>query len=147
MKLLLFSVVYFCWDHKTHISSCDMGRHQTKTCNVFFKAMRNDYLKRHMMRRDHLHGNMIRHEQENEDNVVTLGERLYMAAKILLLYNEFEYDSSGENDRQSVDRDEKSEGGEDQSETSDESGEDDDSNEDEDNVDVENRDDQSDMSN
>ena len=43
--------------------------------------------------------------------------------------------------------DRRSEGGEDQSETSDESGEDDDSNEDEDNVDVENRDDQSDMSN
>ena len=54
---------------------------------------------------------------------------------------------AGETDRQYVDRDGKSEGGEDQSETSDESGEDDDSNEDEDNVDVENRDDQSDIYN
>ena len=126
-----------------------MGRHKTKTCNVCFKAMRSDHLQRHMMRRDHLHGNMKRTDRKtgNEDNVVTLGERLYMAAKILLLYNEFEYDSNGENDRQSLDRDERSEGVEDQSETSDESGEDDDGNEDEDNVDVENRDDQSDMSN
>ena len=55
-----------------------------------FASMKGDDLKTHMMRRDHLHGNMKRHEQENEDNVVTLGERLYMAAKILLLYNQFE---------------------------------------------------------
>ena len=40
-----------------------MGRHQTKTCNVCFKAMRGDHLKRHMKR----------HERENEDNFVTRG--------------------------------------------------------------------------
>ena len=61
-------------------------------------------------------------------------------------YNEFEFDGSDEKDRLSVDRDEQSEGGEDQSETSDESGDDGDSNEVEHNVDVENRDEQSDMS-
>ena len=34
-----------------------MGRHQTKTCNVCFKAMSSSNLKRHMMRMDHLMGN------------------------------------------------------------------------------------------
>ena len=38
-----------------------MGRKQTKTCDVCFKTMRSDVLKRHMKR----------HERENEDNVVT----------------------------------------------------------------------------
>ena len=51
-----------------------MGRHQTKTCNVCFKAMRGDHLKRHIM--DHLHGNVIRHEQGNEDNVVNKEKKI-----------------------------------------------------------------------
>ena len=50
-----------------------MGRNQTKTCDVGFKSMRGDNLKKHIMRMDHLHGNVIRHEQENEDNVVNKG--------------------------------------------------------------------------
>ena len=42
-----------------------MGRNQTKTCNVCFKAMRSDVLMRHMRR----------HEEKtvNEDNVLTNG--------------------------------------------------------------------------
>ena len=44
-----------------------MGRHQTKTCNVCFKAMRGDHLKRHMKRHEEKTG--------HEDNVVT--SRLY----------------------------------------------------------------------
>ena len=151
-----------------------MGRHQTKTCNVCFKAMRSDNLKRHMMRRDHLmdnnEDNVVNKEkkisceddrqseggedhlteQENEDNVFTLDEKLNMAAKILFLHPQSispsphfpEWINAGLEEQTIF-----SEGGEDQSETSDESGEDDDSNEDEDNVDVENRDDQSDISN
>ena len=42
-----------------------MGRHQTKTCNVCFKAMRGDHLKRHMKRHEEKTG--------HEDNVVTYG--------------------------------------------------------------------------
>ena len=57
-----------------------MGRHKTKTCNVCFKTMRGDNLKRHMMRRDHLT------EQENDDNVMTLGERLHITAKMVFLH-------------------------------------------------------------
>ena len=44
-----------------------MGRNQTKTCNVCFKTMRSDNLKRHMMRRDHLT------EHETKDSIVTKG--------------------------------------------------------------------------
>ena len=44
-----------------------MGRNQTKTCNVCFKAMRSDVLTRHMRRH-------VR-KLVNEDNVVT--SRLY----------------------------------------------------------------------
>ena len=40
-----------------------MGRHKTKTCNVCFKSMRGDVLKRHMKR----------HEWETEDKAVTKG--------------------------------------------------------------------------
>ena len=38
-----------------------MGRNKTKTCNVCFKSMRSDNLKKHMKR----------HERENEDNFIT----------------------------------------------------------------------------
>ena len=38
-----------------------MGRNQTKTCNVCFKSMRSDNLKKHMKR----------HERGNEDNFIT----------------------------------------------------------------------------
>ena len=40
-----------------------MVRNLKKTCNVCFKSMRGDNLKKHMKR----------HERENEDNVVTKG--------------------------------------------------------------------------
>ena len=40
-----------------------MGRHQTKTCNVCFKSMRSDNLKKHMKK----------HERGNDDNIVTKG--------------------------------------------------------------------------
>ena len=40
-----------------------MGRHQTKICNVCFKTMRSDNLKKHMKK----------HEGENEDNIMTKG--------------------------------------------------------------------------
>ena len=42
-----------------------MGRNQTKTCNVCFKAMRSDVLMRHMKRHEEKTG--------HEDNVVTYG--------------------------------------------------------------------------
>ena len=32
--------------------TCNMGRHQTKTCKVCFKSMRGDHLKRHMKKHD-----------------------------------------------------------------------------------------------
>ena len=41
-----------------------MGRNQAKTCNVCFKTMRGDHLKR----------NKKKHEGGNEDNIVTNGE-------------------------------------------------------------------------
>ena len=40
-----------------------MGRNQTKTCNVCFKSMRSDYLKKHMKK----------HERGNDDNIITKG--------------------------------------------------------------------------
>ena len=40
-----------------------MGRNQTKTCNVCFKSMRGDNLKRHMKK----------HERGNEYNFITKG--------------------------------------------------------------------------
>ena len=43
--------------------TCNMGRHKTKTCNVCFKSMRSDYLKKHMKK----------HERGNDDNIVTKG--------------------------------------------------------------------------
>ena len=43
--------------------TCNMGRHQTKTCNVCFKSMRSDKLKKHMKK----------HERGNDDNIVTKG--------------------------------------------------------------------------
>ena len=59
-----------------------MGKNLKKTCNVCFKTMRGDNLKRHMMRRDHLT------DHHNDDNVITLGERLHIAAKMVFLYPE-----------------------------------------------------------
>ena len=106
--------------------------------------MISDNLKTHTMRRDHLT------EQENDDNVLTLGKRLDIAAKMVFLHPQLLSPSPHFPEWINTWLEEQtifSEGGEDQSETSDESGEDDDSNEDEDNVDVENRDDQSDISN
>ena len=47
-----------------------MERNQTKTCDVCFKTMRGENLKRHIIKMNHLQGKVIRHEQENEDNVV-----------------------------------------------------------------------------
>ena len=38
-----------------------MGRNQTKTCDVCFKSMRGDVLKRHMKK----------HERGNDDNIIT----------------------------------------------------------------------------
>ena len=38
-----------------------MGRHQTKTCNVCFKSIRSDNLKKHIKR----------HEREKEDIFIT----------------------------------------------------------------------------
>ena len=43
--------------------TCNMGRHQTKTCKVCFKSMRGDHLKRHMKK----------HDVKTEDNDVTKG--------------------------------------------------------------------------
>ena len=40
-----------------------MGRHKAKTCNVCFKSMRSDYLKKHMKK----------HERGNDDNIITKG--------------------------------------------------------------------------
>ena len=52
--MLTFNVI-------TH--TCNMGRHKAKTCNVCFKSMRGDNLKKHMKK----------HQGENEDNIVTKG--------------------------------------------------------------------------
>ena len=41
--------------------TCNMGKHKTKTCNVCYKSMRGDNLKKHMKK----------HERGNEDNVAT----------------------------------------------------------------------------
>ena len=41
--------------------------------------MRGDNLKRHIM--DNFHGNVIRHEQENEDNVATKGQKISFTSK------------------------------------------------------------------
>ena len=121
-----------------------MGRNQTKSCDVCFKSMRSDNLKRHMMRRDHLT------DHENDDNVITLGERLHIAAKMVFLYPELlspsphypEWLNTGIEGQNEIkfpilsiadlnkckckycEEDRRSECGEDQSETSDESGED-----------------------
>ena len=43
--------------------TCNMGRHQTKTCNVCFKAMRSNNLERHIKK----------HERKTEDNIITKG--------------------------------------------------------------------------
>ena len=40
-----------------------MGKHKTKTCNVCFKSMRGDKLKKHMKK----------HDGKTEDNIVTKG--------------------------------------------------------------------------
>ena len=54
-----------------------MGRNQTKTCNVCFKTMRSDNLKKHMKK--HGRGNeeifITRglYDGKTEDNVVTKG--------------------------------------------------------------------------
>ena len=45
-----------------------MGRCQTKTCNVCFKAMRSNNLERHMKRH--------KGKPRNEDNVVTNGQKI-----------------------------------------------------------------------
>ena len=41
--------------------TCNMGKHKTKTCDVCFKSMRDDILKRHMKK----------HDVKTEDNIVT----------------------------------------------------------------------------
>ena len=43
--------------------TCNMGRNQTKTCDVCFKSMRGDILKRHMKK----------HDVKTEDNFLTKG--------------------------------------------------------------------------
>ena len=43
--------------------TCNMGRHKTKTCDVCFKSMRGDILKRHMKK----------HDGKTEDNILTKG--------------------------------------------------------------------------
>ena len=43
--------------------TCNMGRNQTKTCDVCFKSMRGDKLKKHMKK----------HDGKTEDNIVTKG--------------------------------------------------------------------------
>ena len=48
---------------KDTIHTCNMGRHQTRICNVCFKTIQSDKLKSHKKK----------HEGENEDNIVTKG--------------------------------------------------------------------------
>merc|ERR1712082_260885 len=43
--------------------TCNMGRYQTMTCDVCFKSMRGNNLKKHMKK----------HERGNDDNIVTKG--------------------------------------------------------------------------
>ena len=43
--------------------TCNMGRNQTKTCDVCFKSMRGDNLMKHKKK----------HDVKTEDNVVTKG--------------------------------------------------------------------------
>ena len=57
--------------------TCNMGRNQTKTCNVCFKSMRGDNLKKHMKK--HERGNEYNfitsglYDGKTEDNIVTKG--------------------------------------------------------------------------
>ena len=55
--------------------TCNMGRHQTKTCKVCFKSMRGNNLKRHMKKHDRGNDeNFITnglHDGKTEDNVAT----------------------------------------------------------------------------
>merc|ERR1711954_591938 len=48
--------------------TCNMGKCQTKTCNVCFKAMRSNNMERHMKRH--------KGKPRNEDNVVTNGQKI-----------------------------------------------------------------------
>ena len=45
-----------------------MGRHQTKTCNVCFKAMRSNNLERHIKKHER--------KPKNEENVATKGQQI-----------------------------------------------------------------------
>ena len=57
--------------------TCNMGRNQTKTCNVCFKSMRGDNLKKHMKKHERgYEDNFITsglYDRKTEDNVVTKG--------------------------------------------------------------------------
>ena len=48
--------------------TCNMGRNQTKTCNVCLKAMRDDVLTMHTKRYDS--------KTVNEDKIVTNGQEM-----------------------------------------------------------------------
>ena len=48
--------------------TCNMGRHKTMTCNVCFKSMRGDNLKKHMKKHER--------ENANDDNVLNKGMKI-----------------------------------------------------------------------
>ena len=70
-----------------------MGRHQTKTCDVCFKSMRGDVLKRHMKKHERgNHDNIITkelHDGKTENNVVTKQQQIrYTEEQYIALKNE-----------------------------------------------------------
>merc|ERR1711954_27568 len=62
------------------IHTYNMGRNQTKTCDVCFKSMRSDNFKRHMKKHDwKTEDNIVTkglHDVKTEDNILTKGPQI-----------------------------------------------------------------------
>ena len=63
VSMSLFMLMLVSMSIQMTIHTYNMGKHKTKTCNVCFKSMRGDKLKKHMKK----------HDGKTEDNVATKG--------------------------------------------------------------------------
>ena len=63
VSMSLFMLMLVSMSIQVTIHTYNMGKHKTKTCNVCFKSMRGDKLKKHMKK----------HDGKTEDNIVTKG--------------------------------------------------------------------------